>query len=103
MNKNKSHDNMSGFRKISDNTLEEVEVSEVDTYIESVKGFLTKVIHSLYSILNEIVVPFLFLGAIMRSLYTIIVFNDAWEVFLATIVALAMYYISYLQDKPYRR
>lgn len=101
MNRNMSHDNMSGFKEIDRNTI--VEESEVSSWVNKAVEVLKDVVHTAYTILSEVIVPFLYVGAILRLLYIIVLFNDLWEVVVATFSAFALYYVEYVYSKHSRR
>ena len=96
-----SHDNMSGFKEIDRNTI--VEESEVSSFLKKAVEALENMVHTAYTILSEVVVPFLFVGALLRSLYIIVLFNDLWEVVVATFSAFTLYYVEYVYSKHSRR
>ena len=93
--RNMSHDSMSGFRKI-DNSSIEVSESNLDKYSKVLKDYVSLTYDFIYSVLLDMVLPFLFVVAIIRSLVAIIMFKDLLEVFVATITTMVLYYIQYL-------
>ena len=93
--RNMSHDNMSGFKKIDDSSIE-VSESNLDKYSKVLKDYVFLTYDFIYSVLSDIVLPFLFVVAIIRSLIAIIMFKDLPEVFVATITTMVLYYIHYL-------
>ena len=93
--RNMSHDNMSGFKKIDSSSIE-VSESNLDKYSKVLKDYVFLTYDFIYSVLSDIVIPFLFVVAIIRSLVAIITFKDLSEVFVATITAMVLYYIQYL-------
>lgn len=102
MSRNMSHDNMSGFKKISSSEIEVEEFSS-EKYLEGVISFAAKCFNFLYSILNEVLLPCFFTLALLCSLYTIIVFDSIESVLTANLSVLILYYADHLQSKPYRR
>ena len=93
--KNMSHDSMSGFKKIDDSSIE-VSESNLDKYSKVLKDYVSLTYDFTYTVLSDIVLPFLFVVAIIRSLVAIIMFKDLLEVFVATITTMVLYYIQYL-------
>ena len=93
--RNMSHDNMSGFKKIDSSSIE-VSESNLDKYSKVLKDYVFLTYDFIYSVLSDIVLPFLFVVAIIRSLIAIIMFKDLPEVFVATITTMVLYYIQYL-------
>ena len=93
--RNMSHDSMSGFKKISNSSIE-VSESNLDKYSKVLKDYVSLTYDFTYIVLSDIVLPFLFVVAIIRSLVTIITFKDLSEVFVATITTMVLYYIQYL-------
>ena len=93
--RNMSHDNMSGFKKIDDSSIE-VSESNLDKYSKVLKDYVSLTYDFIYVVLSDIVLPFLFVVAIIRSLVTIVMFKDLLEVFVATITTMVLYYIHYL-------
>ena len=93
--RNMSHDNMSGFKKIDSSSIE-VSESNLDKYSKVLKDYVSLTYDFIYSVLLDIVLPFLFVVAIIRSLIAIIMFKDLPEVFVATITTMVLYYIQYL-------
>ena len=93
--RNMSHDNMSGFKKIDSSSIE-VSKSNLDKYSKVLKDYVFLTYDFIYSVLSDIVLPFLFVVAIIRSLIAIIMFKDLLEVFVATITTMVLYYIHYL-------
>lgn len=93
--RNMSHDNMSGFKKIDDSSIE-VSESNLDKYSKVLKDYVFLTYDFIYSVLSDIVLPFLFVVAIIRSLIAIIMFKGLLEVFVATITTMVLYYIQYL-------
>lgn len=93
--KNMSHDSMSGFKKIDDSSIE-VSESNLDKYSKVLKDYVSLTYDFIYTVLSDIVLPFLFVVAIIRSLVAIIMFKDLLEVFVATITTMVLYYIQYL-------
>ena len=93
--RNMSHDNMSGFKKIDDSSIE-VSESNLDKYSKVLKDYVSLTYDFIYTVLSDIVLPFLFVVAIIRSLVAIIMFKDLLEVFVATITTMVLYYIQYL-------
>ena len=93
--RNMSHDSMSGFKKIDDSSIE-VSESNLDKYSKVLKDYVSLTYDFIYTVLSDIVLPFLFVVAIIRSLVAIIMFKDLLEVFVATITTMALYYIQYL-------
>ena len=93
--RNMSHDNMSGFKKIDDSSIE-VSESNLDKYSKVLKDYVSLTYDSIYVVLSDIVLPFLFVVAIIRSLVIIVMFKDLLEVFVATITTMVLYYIHYL-------
>ena len=93
--RNMSHDNMSGFKKIDSSSIE-VSESNLDKYSKVLKDYVFLTYDFIYSVLSDIVLPFLFVVAIIRSLIAIIMFKDLPEVFVATITTMVLYYIHYL-------
>ena len=93
--RNMSHDSMSGFKKIDSSSIE-VSESNLDKYSKVLKDYVFLTYDFIYSVLSDIVLPFLFVVAIIRSLIAIIMFKDLPEVFVATITTMVLYYIQYL-------
>ena len=93
--RNMSHDNMSGFKKIDDSSIE-VSESNLDKYSKVLKDYVSLTYDFIYSVLSDIVLPLLFVVAIIRSLVAIITFKDLSEVFVATLTTMVFYYIQYL-------
>ena len=93
--RNMSHDSMSGFKKIDDSSIE-VSESNLDKYSKVLKDYVSLTYDFTYTVLSDIVLPFLFVVAIIRSLVAIIMFKDLLEVFVATITTMVLYYIQYL-------
>ena len=93
--RNMSHDSMSGFRKI-DNSSIEVSESNLDKYSKVLKDYVSLAYDFIYTVLSDIVLPFLFMAAIIRSLVVIIMFKGLLEVFVATLTTMVLYYIQYL-------
>ena len=93
--RNMSHDSMSGFKKIDSSSIE-VSESNLDKYSKVLKDYVSLTYDFIYSVLSDIVLPFLFVVAIIRSLVAIIMFKDLLEVFVATITTMVLYYIQYL-------
>ena len=93
--RNMSHDNMSGFKKIDDSSIE-VSESNLDKYSKVLKDYASLTYDFIYAVLSDIVLPFLFVVAIIRSLVVIIMFKGLLEVFVATLTTMVLYYIQYL-------
>lgn len=93
--RNMSHDSMSGFKKIDDSSIE-VSESNLDKYSKVLKDYFSLTYDFIYTVLSDIVLPFLFVVAIIRSLVSIIMFKGLLEVFVATITTMVLYYIQYL-------
>lgn len=93
--RNMSHDNMSGFKKIDSSSIE-VSESNLDKCSKVLKDYVSLTYDFIYSVLSDIVLPFLFVVAIIRSLVAIITFKDLSEVFVATLTTMVLYYIQYL-------
>lgn len=93
--RNMSHDSMSGFKKIDDSSIE-VSESNPDKYSKVLKDYFSLTYDFIYTVLSDIVLPFLFVVAIIRSLVSIIMFKGLLEVFVATITTMVLYYIQYL-------
>lgn len=93
--RNMSHDNMSGFKKIDSSSIE-VSESNLDKCSKVLKDYVSLTYDFIYSVLSDIVLPFLFVVAIIRSLVAIIMFKDLSEVFVATLTTMVLYYIQYL-------
>ena len=93
--RNMSHDSMSGFKKIDDSSIE-VSESNLDKYSKVLKDYVFLTYDFIYSVLSDIVLPFLFVVAVIRSLVAIIMFKGLLEVFVATITTMVLYYIQYL-------
>ena len=93
--RNMSHDSMSGFKKIDSSSIE-VSESNLDKYSKVLKDYVFLTYDFIYSVLSDIVLPFLFVVAIIRSLIAIIMFKGLLEVFVATITTMVLYYIQYL-------
>ena len=93
--RNMSHDSMSGFKKIDDSSIE-VSESNLDKYSKVLRDYVSLTYDFIYSVLLDMVLPFLFVVAIIRSLVAIITFKDLLEVFVATITTMVLYYIQYL-------
>ena len=93
--RNMSHDSMSGFRKIDSSSIE-VSESNLDKYSKVLKDYFSLTYDFIYAFLSDIVLPLLFVVAIIRSLVAIIMFKGLLEVFVATITTMVLYYIRYL-------
>lgn len=93
--RNMSHDSMSGFKKIDDSSIE-VNESNLDKYSKVLRDYFSLTYDFIYAVLSDIVLPFLFVVAIIRSLVSIIMFKGLLEVFVATITTMVLYYIQYL-------
>lgn len=93
--RNMSHDSMSGFKKIDSSSIE-VSESNLDKYSKVLKDYFSLTYDFIYAVLSDIVLPLLFVVAIIRSLVTIIMFKGLLEVFVATITTMVLYYIQYL-------
>lgn len=93
--RNMSHDSMSGFKKIDSSSIE-VSESSLDKYSKVLKDYFSLTYDFIYAVLSDIVLPLLFVVAIIRSLVAIIMFKGLLEVFVATITAMVLYYIQYL-------
>ena len=93
--RNMSHDSMSGFKKIDSSSIE-VSESNLDKYSKVLKDYVSLTYDFIYAVLSDIVLPFLFVVAIIRSLVAIVMFKDLLEVFVATITTMVLYYIQYL-------
>lgn len=93
--RNMSHDSMSGFKKIDDSSIE-VSESNLDKYSKVLRDYFSLTYDFIYAVLSDIVLPFLFVVAIIRSLVSIIMFKGLLEVFVATITTMVLYYIQYL-------
>lgn len=93
--RNMSHDSMSGFKKIDDSSIE-VSESNLDKYSKVLRDYFSLTYDFIYAVLSDIVLPFLFVAAIIRSLVSIIMFKGLLEVFVATITTMVLYYIQYL-------
>lgn len=93
--RNMSHDSMSGFRKIDSSSIE-VSESNLDKYSKVLKDYFSLTYDFIYAVLSDIVLPLLFVVAIIRSLVAIIMFKGLLEVFVATITTMVLYYIQYL-------
>lgn len=97
--RNMSHDSMSGFKKIDDSSIEVSESnleSNLDKYSKVLRDYFSLTYDFIYAVLSDIVLPFLFVVAIIRSLVSIIMFKGLLEVFVATITTMVLYYIQYL-------
>ena len=93
--RNMSHDSMSGFKKIDSSSIE-VSKSNLDKYSKVLKDYFSLTYDFIYAVLSDIVLPLLFVVAIIRSLVAIIMFKGLLEVFVATITTMVLYYIQYL-------
>ena len=93
--RNMSHDSMSGFKKIDSSSIE-VSESNLDKFSKVLRDYVSITYDFIYSVLSDIVLPFLFVVAIIRSLVAIITFKELSEVFVATITTMVLYYIQYL-------
>ena len=93
--RNMSHDSMSGFKKIDSSSIE-VSESNLDKYSKVLRDYISITYDFIYSVLSDIILPLLFVVAIVRSLVAIITFKDLSEVFVATITTMVLYYIQYL-------
>lgn len=93
--RNMSHDSMSGFKKIDSSSIE-VSESNLDKYSKVLKDCVFLTYDFIYAVLSDIVLPLLFVVAIIRSLVAIIMFKGLLEVFVATITTMVLYYIQYL-------
>ena len=93
--RNMSHDSMSGFKKIDSSSIE-VSESNRDKYSKVLKDYFSLTYDFIYDVLSDIVLPLLFVVAIIRSLVAIIMFKGLLEVFVATITTMVLYYIQYL-------
>lgn len=93
--RNMSHDSMSGFKKIDSSSIE-VSESNIDKYSKVLKDYFSLTYDFIYAVLSDIVLPLLFVVAIIRSLVAIIMFKGLLEVFVATITTMVLYYIQYL-------
>lgn len=93
--RNMSHDSMSGFKKIDSSSIE-VSESNLDKYSKVLKDYFSLTFDFIYAVLSDIVLPLLFVVAIIRSLVAIIMFKGLLEVFVATITTMVLYYIQYL-------
>ena len=93
--RNMSHDSMSGFKKIDSSSIE-VSESNLDKYSKVLKDYFSLTYDFIYAVLSDIVLPLLFVVAIIRSLVAIITFKELSEVFVATITTMVLYYIQYL-------
>ena len=93
--RNMSHDSMSGFKKIDSSSIE-VSESNLDKYSKVLKDYVFLTYDFIYAVLSDIVLPLLFVVAIIRSLIAIIMFKGLLEVFVATITTMVLYYIQYL-------
>lgn len=93
--RNMSHDSMSGFKKIGKSSIE-VSESNLDKYSKVLKDYFSLTYDFIYAVLSDIVLPLLFVVAIIRSLVSIIMFKGLLEVFVATITTMVLYYIQYL-------
>lgn len=97
--RNMSHDSMSGFKKIDDSSIEVSESnleSNLDKYSKVLRDYFSLTYDFLYAVLSDIVLPLLFVVAIIRSLVSIIMFKGLLEVFVAAITTMVLYYIQYL-------
>lgn len=97
--RNMSHDSMSGFKKIDDSSIEVSESnleSNLDKYSKVLRDYFSLIYDFLYAVLSDIVLPLLFVVAIIRSLVAIIMFKGLLEVFVAAITTMVLYYIQYL-------
>ena len=93
--RNMSHDSMSGFKKIDSSSIE-VSESNLDKYSKVLKDYFSLTYDFIYAVLSDIVLPLLFVVAIIRSLVAIIMFKGLLEVFVATITTMVLYYTQYL-------
>ena len=93
--RNMSHDSMSGFKKIDSSSIE-VSESNLDKYSKVLRNYVSITYDFIYSVLSDIVLPLLFVVAIIRSLVAIIMFKGLLEVFVAPITTMVLYYIQYL-------
>ena len=93
--RNMSHDSMSGFKKIDSSSIE-VSESNLDKYSKVLKDYFSLTYDFIYAVLSDIVLPLLFVVAIIRSLVAIVMFKGLLEVFVATITTMVLYYIQYL-------
>lgn len=93
--RNMSHDSMSGFKKIDSSSIE-VSESNLDKYSKVLRNYVSVAYDFIYSVLSDIILPLLFVVAIVRSLVAIITFKDLSEVFVATVTTMVLYYIQYL-------
>mgnify|MGYP003541058799 CR=1 FL=1 len=93
--RNMSHDSMSGFKRIDSSSIE-VSESNLDKYSKILKDYFSLTYDFIYAVLSDIVLPLLFVVAIIRSLVAIIMFKGLPEVFVATITTMVLYYIQYL-------
>lgn len=93
--RNMSHDSMSGFKKIDSSSIE-VSESNLDKYSKVLKDYFSLTYDFIYTVLSDIVLPLLFVVAIIRSLVAIIMFKGLLEVFVATLTTMVLYYIQYL-------
>lgn len=93
--RNMSHDSMSGFKKIDSSSIE-VSESNLDKYSKVLKDYFSLTYDFIYAVLSDIVLPLLFVVAIIRSLVAIIMFKGLLEVFVAAITTMVLYYIQYL-------
>ena len=93
--RNMSHDSMSGFKKIDSSSIE-VSESNLGKYSKVLKDYFSLTYDFIYAVLSDIVLPLLFVGAIIRSLVAIIMFKGLLEVFVAAITTMVLYYIQYL-------
>ena len=93
--RNMSHDSMSGFKKIDSSSIE-VSESNLGKYSKVLRNYVSITYDFIYTVLSDIILPLLFVVAIVRSLVAIITFKDLSEVFVATITTMVLYYIQYL-------
>ena len=93
--RNMSHDSMSGFKKIDSSSIE-VSESNLDKYSKVLRNYVSITYDFIYTVLSDIVLPLLFVVAIIRSLVAIITFKDLSEVFVAAITMMVLYYTQYL-------
>lgn len=93
--RNMSHDSMSGFKKIDSSSIE-VSESNLDKYSKVLRDYVSVTYDFIYTVLSDIILPLLFVVAIIRSLVAIITFKDLSEVFVAAITMMVMYYTQYL-------
>ena len=93
--RNMLHDSMSGFKKIDSSSIE-VSESNFDKYSKVLRVYVSVAYDFIYTVLSDIILPLLFVVAILRSLVAIITFKDLSEVLVATITTMVLYYIQYL-------